>query len=232
MGNTSTIFTLTTDFGLLDPYVGQLKGALLKGCPSATIIDLTHAIPAWDVDAAAVTIHTSYAFFPSGTIHLIIVDPGVGSRRSILVAAGDTHYFIAPDNGILSQLVLDRTIETIHRVEHPDFFGTDVSPTFHGRDIMAPVAAALAQGVGLAYFGPVVSPSAIRMIIVPSVLAEAGCLHGQVQRIDHFGNVRTSLRVGVEVLIPTVLALWKSADSVSPNWSGRTTMCRLDRCSS
>ena len=151
MGNKSAIFTLTTDFGLLDPYAGQLKGALLKGFPSATIIDLTHAIPAWDVVTAAVTIRTSYAFFPAGTIHLIVVDPGVGSQRSILVAAGDNHYFIAPDNGILSLLVLDHKIETIHRVEHPDFFGAAVSPTFHGRDIIAPVAAALAQGTGLAH---------------------------------------------------------------------------------
>ena len=154
MGNNSAIFTLTTDFGLQDPYAGQLKGALLKGCPSATIVDLTHAIPAWDVVTAAVTIRTSYTFFPPATIHLIVVDPGVGSQRAILAAAGDGHFFIAPDNGILSLLVADHKIESIHRVEQPAFFPATVSPTFHGRDVMAPVATALARVTRLGRFGP------------------------------------------------------------------------------
>ena len=190
------IITLTTDFGLQDPYVGQLKGALLKGCPSATIIDITHAIPAWDVVAAAVTIRTSYAFFPQGSIHLIVVDPGVGSQRSILVAVGDGHLFIAPDNGILSLLVVDHKIETIYKVEHPAFFPASVSPTFHGRDIMAPVAAALARGAALHDFGAAVPLQAIHLALVPSVVPEAGCLHGQVDRIDHFGNIQTTIRTG------------------------------------
>ena len=188
--------TLTTDFGLHDPYVGQLKGALLKGCRAATIIDLTHAIPAWDAATAAITIRTSYRFFPDGTIHLIVVDPGVGSQRALLVAAGDGHFFIAPDNGVLSLLVADKRIESIHRVERPDFFPASASATFHGRDIMAPVAAALATSTSLEQFGPAVSPRSIRMAIVPSSFHEAGCVHGQVQRIDHFGNIRTSIKAG------------------------------------
>ena len=190
------IITLTTDFGLQDPYAGQLKGALLSGCPSATIIDITHVIPAWDVVTAAVTIRTSYAFFPSGTIHLVVVDPGVGGPRSILVAEGDNHFFIAPDNGTLSLLVVDHKIETIHRVDDPVFFPASVSPTFHGRDIMAPVAAALANGRAVHDFGAALTPQTIQLIIVPSIVPEAKSLHGQVQRIDHFGNVRTTIRVG------------------------------------
>jgi len=190
------VFTLTTDFGLQDPYVGQLKGALLKGCARATIIDLTHAIPAWDVVTAAVTIRTSYGFFPAATIHLVVVDPGVGSERAILAAAGDGHFFVAPDNGILSLLVADQKIESIHRVDQPAFFAATVSPTFHGRDIMAPVAAALARTGSLEQFGSAMVPEEIRMAIVPVAIPAAGCLQGQVQRIDHFGNIRTTIRAG------------------------------------
>lgn len=190
------IITLTTDFGLQDPYAGQLKGALLSGCPSATIIDITHAIPPWDVVTAAFIIRTSYVFFPFGSIHLVVVDPGVGGQRSILVAEGDGHFFIVPDNGILSLLVADHKIETVHRVEHPGFFSASVSPTFHGRDIMAPVAAALAKGRALHDFGAALSLETIRLIIVPSTVQESKRMHGQVQRIDHFGNIRTTLRVG------------------------------------
>ncbi len=188
------IFTLITDFGLKDPYVGQLKGALLRGCPAATIIDLTHHIAPWDVVGAAVAIRTSYRFFPVGTVHLVVVDPGVGSERAILAAAGDGHYFIAPDNGCLSLLVADHRIASIHRVEEPIFFDASVSPTFHGRDIMAPVAAALASDGHLERFGPVVEPITIRTVFPPKAIDAAGCLHGQVLGIDHFGNIRTSIR--------------------------------------
>lgn len=212
MGTVSAVFTLTTDFGLLDPYAGQLKGALLKGCPSATIVDLTHAIPAWDVVTAAVTIRTSYAFFPAGAIHLIVVDPGVGGQRSILVAGGDGHFFIAPDNGVLSLLALDHKLTAVHRVERADFFAGSVSPTFHGRDVMAPVAAALAGGAGLDYFGPAAALADLRMAIAPSVVATGGRLHGQVQRIDHFGNVRTSIRAGGGRFDPTSFGFLEIGD--------------------
>ncbi len=192
------IITLTTDFGLQDPYVGQLKGALLKGCPLATIIDITHAIPVWDVATAAVTIRTSYAFFPPGTLHLIVVDPGVGGQRSILTAAGDGYFFVAPDNGILSLLVADNKIEGIHRVEQASFFADSVSPTFHGRDIMAPVAAALAGGRSLHDFGAAVPLHELTQIVTPAVVAEADGLQlqGLIQRIDHFGNIRTNIHAG------------------------------------
>jgi len=212
MGTQPTIFTLTTDFGLQDPYVGQLKGALLKGIPAATIVDLTHAIPAWDVVTAAVTIRTSYGFFPPGTIHLIVVDPGVGSERAILVAAGDGHCFVAPDNGTLSLLVVDHKIESMHRGEKAAFFPAAVSPTFHGRDIMAPVAAALARTGSLAQFGPAIPPASIRMAIVPAAIHAAGCLQGQVQRIDHFGNIRTTIRAGAGRFDPTAFTFVEIGD--------------------
>lgn len=212
METSAAIFTLTTDFGLQDPYVGQLKGALLKGCPSATIVDLTHAIPAWDVVTAAVTIRTSYRFFPAGTIHLIVVDPGVGSQRAILTAAGDGHFFVAPDNGCLSLLIADRKIELIHRVERPVFFPATASSTFHGRDIMAPVATALARMKGLEQFGPPVPLESIRMAIVPAAVHTAGSLQGQVQRIDHFGNIRTTIRADSNRFDPAVFGFLEIGD--------------------
>ena len=190
------IITLTTDFGLQDTYAGQLKGALLKGCPSATLVDLSHAIPPWDVVTAAITIRTSFAFFPVGTIHLIVVDPGVGSGRSILAASGSGHVFVAPDNGILSLLVADQKLERAYRVEHPDFLPPGASHTFHGRDIMALVVAGLAQGRPLADVGPAVVIRELVTAIVPATVPGTNCLYGQIQRIDHFGNIRTTIRGG------------------------------------
>ena len=206
VGYKPAVITLTTDFGFQDTYVGQLKGAVLTGCPTAVIVDLTHAIPAWDVAAAAVAIRTSYCFFPPGAIHVIVVDPGVGSERDILVATGDGHFFVAPDNGCLSLLVADQKIETIHRVDHLSLSGLAVSPTFHGRDIMAPVAATLARTGDLGRLGPVVPPASIRMANFPQTVDERGRLQGQVLSIDHFGNLLTTIRVGSDVPDPALFS--------------------------
>ena len=145
----ANIITLTTDFGLQDPYVGQVKGAILKNNISVRIIDLCHFIPAHDILTAAVAIRTSYSYFPNGSIHLVIVDPGVGSQRRILAAATEHHLFIAPDNGTLSLLFKDNRIQTVHRVENASLFPSEISATFHARDIMAPVAARLGLGLAL-----------------------------------------------------------------------------------
>lgn len=190
------VISLTTDFGLHDPYVGQLKGALLKGCPLAAIVDLTHAIPPWDVVTAAITIRTSFSFFPVGTIHLIVVDPGVGGSRSIVAAHGGGHLFVVPDNGILSLLIADQKLERAHRVEQPEFLHPGARPTFHGRDIMASVVAALAQGRPLEDLGPAAVIRDLVTAIVPACVPGSDCLHGQIQRIDHFGNIRTTIRGG------------------------------------
>jgi hypothetical protein len=139
-----------------------------------------------------------------GSIHLIVVDPGVGSQRAILAAAGDGHFFIAPDNGILSLLVADHKIVAIHRVEDPAFFPASISPTFHGRDIMAPVAAALARGRALRDFGAAVPLQVLCPATMPSAVSQPGCLQGQVLGIDHFGNIRTTLRVDQNHWDPSV----------------------------
>jgi len=194
MKTVPAIITLTTDFGLTDPYVGQLKGALLKGCRTTVIVDITHAIPPWDIAAAALTLSTSYGFFPEGSVHLAVVDPDVGSRRSILAVAGDGHFFVGPDNGILSFLVEEGKVDAIHRLENPYFFPESASPTFHGRDLMAPLATHLANG-GLCHdIGPAVSPRDMIIVTESSVFRQGHRLNGQVRHIDHFGNIRTSIR--------------------------------------
>ena len=202
MEHAPPVITLTTDFGLVDPYVGQLKGALLKNCPSATLIDISHAVPAWDVLSAALTIHTSYSFFPDGTVHLIVVDPGVGSWRGIIAACGDGHFFVCPDNGILTFLARERKITQVSKISQPSSDWLKVSPTFHGRDIMAPVAAALAEGTAITSLGIAIDPGQITQITLPSPVLRAGQLQGQVLGVDRFGNVRTSIRIGDESFAP------------------------------
>ena len=189
----TNIITLTTDFGLKDPYVGQMKGAILKRNISARIIDLTHAITPHDVLAGAVTTRTSYRYFPDGTIHLVVVDPEVGSQRGILAAKADNHFFIAPDNGLLSLLVMDKKMNRIHRVENSSLFPAEVSGTFHGRDIMAPVAAALAAGLPIDRVGPEILFSDCVQLDIPEPKIDNNRISGQMLHVDHFGNIKTNI---------------------------------------
>ena len=189
----ANIITLTTDFGLQDPYVGQVKGAILSNNLAVRIIDLTHSIPAHDTLTAAIAIGTSYNYFPNGSIHLVIVDPGVGSQRRILAATTEQHLFIAPDNGTLSLLFKDNQIRTVHRVENASLFPSEISSTFHARDIMAPVAAALAGGMPLNKVGPPIDiASCVRLQLPEPVLSETK-IEGQALHIDRFGNIRTNI---------------------------------------
>jgi hypothetical protein len=188
------IITLTTDFGLTDPYVGQMKGAILQRSPAVQLVDLSHAIPRQDILGAALVLHSSYAFFPAGTVHLVVVDPGVGSQRRILAAEAEGHYFVAPDNGILSLLLRDQLVKRVHLVEEKSFFSEAVSSTFHGRDIMGPIAAALAGGEPLTAVGPEVLPSSCVCLEVPVAQFAEQKIVGQVLQLDHFGNIRTTIR--------------------------------------
>ncbi|MBW2328546.1 MAG: SAM-dependent chlorinase/fluorinase [Deltaproteobacteria bacterium] len=189
----ANIITLTTDFGLEDPYVGQLKGAILKHNISVRIIDICHSIPAHDILTAAVTIRTSYNYFPKGSIHLVIVDPGVGSQRRILAATAGKDLFIAPDNGALSLLFKDNMIQTVHRVENASLFPSEISSTFHGRDIMAPVAAAMAGGMHLNKVGPVAEINSCTHLDLPEPTISGTGIKGQVLHVDRFGNIRTNI---------------------------------------
>jgi S-adenosylmethionine hydrolase len=189
----ANIITLTTDFGLQDPYVGQVKGAILKNNISVRIIDICHSIPAHDILTAAITIRTSYNYFPHGSIHLVIVDPGVGSQRRILAADSGHHLFIAPDNGTLSLLFKDKRIKTVHRVENASLFPSEISSTFHARDIMAPIAAALAAGMPLDEVGPIAKTSSCVRLDLPEPVVFETKIEGQALHIDRFGNIRTNI---------------------------------------
>ena len=189
----ANIITLLTDFGLEDLYVGQVKGAILKSNLAVRVIDLCHSIPAHDTLTAAIAIRTSYKYFPSGTIHLIIVDPGVGSKRKMIAAAAEKHLFIAPDNGVLSLLFRDNLIKTVYRIENPSLFPSEISSTFHARDIMAPVAAALAGGMPLDKVGPESTVDACVQLNLPKPEISDNKIEGEVVAIDRFGNIRTNI---------------------------------------
>jgi len=191
--STANLITLTTDFGLDDPYVGQMKGAILKRNNFARIVDLTHAIAPHDILQGAVTIRTSYRYFPEATIHLVVVDPEVGTQRGILAARADNHIFIAPDNGLLTLLDMDNRIEVVHRVENQSLFPTEISSTFHGRDIMAPVAAALAGGLPLDEVGPETRFADCVHLDIPEPVVEQDGIRGHMLHCDRFGNIRTNI---------------------------------------
>ena len=175
--------TLLTDFGTADYFVGAMKGVILSINPQAVIADITHEIPAQDVAAGAFTLLAAYETFPAGTIHVAVVDPGVGSeRRPLVVSAGD-YLFVGPDNGLFTY-VYDRhsSFAAFHLTE-TKYFRHPVSNTFHGRDIFAPAAAALSIGIDAASLGPQISDP----IRLPSPIGP------QIIHIDHFGNLITNI---------------------------------------
>jgi S-adenosyl-L-methionine hydrolase (adenosine-forming) len=191
----TNLITLTTDFGLEDPFVGQVKGIILRRNINARIVDLTHAIEPHDILGGAITLRSSYHFFPAGSVHLVVVDPGVGSRRKILALRADGHIFIAPDNGTLTLVLRDRQVQALHLVTDSSLFLSKVGATFHGRDIMAPVAAVLAAGMPLDRVGPAISVDRCVLLDVPKPLRDENGITGLVLGADKFGNIRTSITV-------------------------------------
>ncbi|MDE2313504.1 MAG: SAM-dependent chlorinase/fluorinase [Elusimicrobia bacterium] len=184
------LIALLTDFGLRDSYAGVMKGVILSRCPQARLVDLCHEIPPQDLRAAALCLRQSAPYFPEGTLFVVVVDPGVGTRRRVLWAKNKRHSFLAPDNGVLSWLE-DRP--RIYRaVENLSLRLKPTSRTFHGRDIFAPAAAALAAGASPAILGPAVSPRARLELPAPRKLPH-GRLRGQILATDRFGNAVTSV---------------------------------------
>ncbi len=184
------IITLTTDFGHSDHYVGVMKGVILQIAPQAEIIDITHDLAAYEIGEAAFVVEQTYRYFPKKTIHVAVIDPGVGSaRRPILVdAAGQ--YFIAPDNGVLTP-VLNKEKHTAREMTSSKFFLNPVSRTFHGRDIFAPCAAHLARGIKPASFGKRIEDHMRMFMPVPTRTSKRAWT-GSVLRIDRFGNMITN----------------------------------------
>ena len=187
------IITLTTDYGTNDHLVGTLKGVLLKINPELTIVDITHNVNPYDLLDGALTIGAAYSYFPARTIHLVVVDPGVGTERRPLLVTAQNQYFVAPDNGVLS-LIYEREQENIvvrhANAEH--YFLQPVSKTFHGRDIFAPVAAWLSKGWQTAAMGEEIQD--YKRFVLPRAKQADGVAEGVVLRIDAFGNVMTNLR--------------------------------------
>ncbi len=188
IGVRSGALTFTTDFGTRDHYVGAMKGVVARVAPEVRVFDITHEVPHFDIAEGAFAIAQAYSYYPVGTVHVVVVDPGVGSARRPLAAAIDGHFFVAPDNGVLSQ-VLDgadgaeiRTIEMRHGL-------CQMSQTFHGRDLFAPTGAKLAGGMPFEGIGERVEDP----IRLPPVAVSCGV--GQVLHIDAFGNIVTSFGI-------------------------------------
>jgi len=189
------IITLTTDFGLSDPFVGIMKGVIFSIVSDVQIVDITHDIRSYDILEAAFVLKTTYSYFPAGTIHVVVVDPGVGSARHPLAAFSQDHYFVAPDNGVLS-FVLDTgppNLPTIHRISNESLFQGAISRTFHGRDIFAPTAAHLARGAPIDTVGERILDFVKKPLPRARPRGENGLL-ARVLRIDKFGNIVTDLR--------------------------------------
>lgn len=197
--------TLLTDFGTSDGYAGAVKGVLAALCPEVRIIDITHAVPPGDIRSGAFALLTAAGTFSPGTVHLAVVDPGVGTERlGVLVEAGGC-FFVGPDNGLLSLgAPAPRRVWSLDRDE---WFRHPVAPTFHGRDVFAPIAARVASGISPQELGTAVT--GIVEIRIPPLRLTSECLEGEVFHVDHFGNVVTSVRAcdvpgdraGLEVIV-------------------------------
>jgi len=202
-----SLITLTTDFGTSDGYVGMMKGVILGLNPQVTIVDLTHEIPPRSVGDAAYVLRRAYEFFPPATIHVVVVDPGVGTARRAIAVGSDAATFVAPDNGVLSYVLshlraIAEKIQAVH-LTNRSYCLPEVSGVFHGRDIFAPVAAHLSLGLSLDQLGPEIRD----LVTLPSpyLNRQQDRIVGQVMHIDHFGNVLTNLqRPDIESLGPGV----------------------------
>lgn len=181
------LVTLLTDFGTRDSFVAEMKGAMLRRAPGLAFVDVSHEVPPGDISAAAYLLRRCWRHFPDGTVHLVVVDPGVGSARRPVAFTLGGHRFVGPDNGCLS-LVLPA--DDPPAVELPA--SAEAAPTFHGRDVFAPAAAALAAGEPLDLLGPRVTAPLARFGI-PAPRRDGGVLLGEVIHVDRFGNLVTSV---------------------------------------
>jgi S-adenosyl-L-methionine hydrolase (adenosine-forming) len=190
--------SLLTDFGLSDAYVGIMKGAILSKAPNAAIVDISHRISPQDLVQAAYLIDSAYRFFPKATVHVVVVDPGVGSSRAIIALETDGYYFLAPDNGVLTRIIEKTTVGAAVKVENQRFFHETVSRTFHGRDVFAPVSAFLALGGDIRELGPCIALGDLVHLPLPIPrITKSGELIGAVIDIDRFGNLITNIEEGL-----------------------------------
>jgi len=189
-----SVITLLTDFGTDDEYVGLMKGVILSINPAAVIVDITHQIDRQDIVQAAFAIHSAYRYFPAGTVHMVVVDPGVGTGRDLLALQMGKQFFIAPDNGVLTLLFNEEDFTSLIRITNSDFFLAAVSNTFHGRDIIAPVGAHITKGLELKQLG---AETAMRDVVcldnLHARILVNGELVGEIVAIDRFGNLISNI---------------------------------------
>ncbi len=188
----SSLITFTSDFGSSDYYAGAVKGSILSVYPEARIVDITHEVGAHDVLEGAFELLCAYSYFPCKTIHLAVVDPGVGSSRRGIIIATDNYYFVGPDNGIFSLVCSREPANRIISIESEHHFRRPVAPTFHARDIFGPVAAWMARGVQITNFGPQVE-NYDRLALPQVQKLDEKRLQGAILHIDKFGNIITNL---------------------------------------
>ena len=192
LGSNRPVITLTSDFGTSDGYVASMKGVLLETCPEARIVDITHDVPPYDILAAAIILEATAVYFPAGTVHLVVVDPGVGSTRRALALAAAGYYFVGPDNGVFTPFLTSPSFEGAVNIEPTLLRLQKISSTFHGRDLFAPAAAYIARGSDYRALGcPVEAPVELAFPRPERVGDE---VRGVVLHVDHFGNAVTSIR--------------------------------------
>ena len=185
------MITLTSDFGLKDPYVAEMKGVILTINPQATIIDVTHSVEKFDIRVGAFVLASAAPYFPKDTIHLAVIDPDVGTERRAILIQTKRGFFVGPDNGVLMLAAQNQGIEHLYSISNSKFMLPKVSSTFHGRDVFAPAAAHLGKGIKPSEFGPEITESATAKFA--SVERRNSSLIGEVWHIDDFGNIITNI---------------------------------------
>ncbi len=186
------LITLLTDFGASDYFVSAMKGVILSINSDARVVDITHEIPAHDIEAAAFTLLAAHSSFPSGTIHVAVVDPGVGSERRAILAECNGQFFVGPDNGLFSYICEGKPQARVFEVTNKKYFSAPVSSTFQGRDVFAPVAAALSNGIDPSKFGKQITNPATLAPLIPE-RSDNGTVKARIIHIDRFGNCITNL---------------------------------------
>ena len=185
------IITLTTDFGTRDGYVGAVKGVIKRINPDAEVVDISHEVESFDVLGGAFVLNNFYRYFPRGTVHLTVVDPGVGSERQPLLIRSQDFFFVGPDNGIFSFVFQNETLTDVVVLSNKKYFLTEPSVTFHARDIFAPVAAYVSRGVAAKEFGP--TAKECLKLVIPEPKLSKGRLRGEIVHMDGFGNLITNV---------------------------------------
>lgn len=197
--------TLTTDFGTADGYAGEVKGVVLARCPAALPVDISHDVPPGDIRTGAWVLWRIWERYPPGTVHLAVVDPGVGSDRRPLAALAGRRWFVGPDNGLLTLVAREREVVEARRLDPGRVGLARVSDTFHGRDLFAPAAAHLAAGGDPREVGPEVDPSGLVLLRVPRPRRAGSEVRGEVAHVDRFGNLVTNIPAD---WVPAGAAVW------------------------